>query len=42
MNNRNWVKNIVCYDLNAFIFLTRFIKIELIVNEKVRYWNGFE
>ena len=40
-SNRTWVRNIVLSDPHAFAFLAPHIRLVLIVNGKIRYWNGW-
>jgi hypothetical protein len=38
---RTWVRNIVLEDPNAFVFLAPHIRLELIVDGKLRHWDGW-
>ena len=40
-NNRSWVRQLVIADPEAFAFLAPHIKLELIVNGHLRYWDGW-
>lgn len=40
-SSRTWVRNIVLEDPKAFAFLAPHIRLELIVDGKLRYWDGW-